>query len=310
MAASRMPETGRLAWCVGLSGQTTEPEYDGLSEYLADANAGASAAVLDAESSSDTVDNLVDGMVTQAGPIADSGAPFEEQLDKISELTEGILKRMNMQAVLVTPDIESMDISDDLCSPLELMLKAAAEGDEPGGQFNLRGAVGRAWYQDLKSNPELKESYTSVGKSFEAQRAFRADWERKKWQVSKQAKIERLLERSTDSEVGEYTTVHMIANEQGRDPAGVRATANIIAECVGRFAKGCVCYCVCLTIASLCPLQRRMSVADGLATLQWSGQCYVFECRFNYQKQREAPCCVAGPTCGGTSLASATTSST
>ena len=51
----------------------------------------------------------------------------------------------------------------------------------------MRGAFGQFWARELAKSPELKSAYADVGKSYSAQRSFRANWAAKEFEAAEAA---------------------------------------------------------------------------------------------------------------------------
>ena len=81
----------------------------------------------------------------------------------------------------------------------------------------MRGAFGQFWARELAKSPELKSAYADVGKSYSAQRSFRANWAAKEFEA---CSAQRIREESVETRAG-LKARHMSAGrifvEEGGD---------------------------------------------------------------------------------------------
>ena len=107
--------------------------------------------------------------------------------------------------------------------------------------FPLQGnPVGYAWSKAVAKDMLLKEDYDRVGKSREAQRAFRMEWCRKQHdRLQSMVKVKKDTFEKIDESVGEYVSIAMIFKAQGGESThaiirkdGLRATVNYVKFCL------------------------------------------------------------------------------
>ena len=184
-------------------------------------------------SSSDASGMSVAEWRVRAEAVMGSGMDRDAQLDQLGELVSSLhsMPRADPAECAYANIIQPEDLK-----PFENLLRQACEDDD--GVFDMRGAVGREWETEVRKNPELKASYKQVGRNYEKQRLFRAEWASNKWKVCKAAKLEEKVQSAKDVSIGCYKTVSYIAGQQGFDASGVRAAQNYVAQCVERFMQG------------------------------------------------------------------------
>ena len=116
--------------------------------------------------------------------------------------------------------------------------KFLSRAERLGGKFDLQGLVGQWWARAKTAGKNLQEAYQAVGKSYAAQRAFRAQW------VSAQLKVEqqkRMRTQSMDtcaSTDARYFAAGRIYVEEGSDDPALEATCNYIQEAIRRAQAG------------------------------------------------------------------------
>jgi hypothetical protein len=101
-----------------------------------------------------------------------------------------------------------------------------AEGAQHG--FNLRNSkLGKAWYQALKNDPELAKEYKALGRSYEAQGAFRKRWAANCAEKIRHERTQTQSRAEADEDVGVYHSLKVIEQLE-HDP---EAAANYAAAC-------------------------------------------------------------------------------
>ena len=119
-------------------------------------------------------------------------------------------------------------------SEKEKLLEAASQDK----CFDMRSTVGGWWMKTLKTDARLAEEYKALGKSYAAQRAFRARWAA---QQAEQCRLERQASQ-TNIEVSEedisYEPLARIAHLEGSGDSGQQAALNYAAKCVELTGKG------------------------------------------------------------------------
>ena len=102
----------------------------------------------------------------------------------------------------------------------------------------MRGAFGQFWARELAKSPELKSAYADVGKSYSAQRSFRANWAAKEFEA---CSAQRIREESVETRAG-LKARHMSAGrifvEEGGDYSSMTAASNYVKTCIDRHNAG------------------------------------------------------------------------
>ena len=128
------------------------------------------------------------------------------------------------------------DDDDATMTEKESFLKDASK---LGGQFDLRKSkVGLMWQAALKKDPQLREAYNAVGKSYAEQRRFRDQWVQREFKAERSRRSMSETHRTTDEIEGEYLAASVIAIGEGSDEAGVEAACNYVSEAIRRHQRG------------------------------------------------------------------------
>ena len=78
------------------------------------------------------------------------------------------------------------------------------------GKFDMRGSVGIKWAAEKKSNPALAAAYSAIGRSYQAQRKFRAEWAARTYSGMKESRIKKDSLMQSDLTMGQYEPFQVI----------------------------------------------------------------------------------------------------
>eukprot|EP00974_Lingulodinium_polyedra_P110015 10642117-Lingulodinium_polyedra.AAC.1 len=68
----------------------------------------------------------------------------------------------------------------------------------------MKGSVGIKWANAKKTSPALAKAYSAVGRSYAAQRNFRAEWVAKTYTNMKETRTKKQSFGQSDSTQGQY----------------------------------------------------------------------------------------------------------
>ena len=122
---------------------------------------------------------------------------------------------------------------------LEQALKVAAI--DLNGVFPTRGAVGSKWNKAKSSDPALAKAYADLGKGYDAQREFRAQWVKKLYQETRERRIRTTTLSETVESRGVYEPFAVIVAKEGGDAAGRQAALNYTVACLRFHQAGRKC---------------------------------------------------------------------
>eukprot|EP00969_Alexandrium_andersonii_P310673 13728236-Alexandrium_andersonii.AAC.1 len=105
----------------------------------------------------------------------------------------------------------------------------------------MRGVVGHHWSKAKESDATLGAAYKECGRSYSAQRQFRADWCAKKYGEIKEKRLKRTSFKRIDSQKGVYEPFNRMVQLEGDGAEGLRAATIYMKKCLANFDKGLKC---------------------------------------------------------------------
>ena len=104
-----------------------------------------------------------------------------------------------------------------------------------GGNFNMHGPLGAMWSR-AKSQPDVAQAYAEViGR--DKQRAFRAEWLKKKYMAKVTTRTQTQGYEQTDFSNGVYRPIQVIFTKEGGDSDAAEATRNLVLMCTALGGK-------------------------------------------------------------------------
>jgi len=106
------------------------------------------------------------------------------------------------------------------------------------GTFDMRGMVGGWWSKDLKGDKDLAAKYKAIGKQYDKQRAFRAEWANEKAVALKEERYNSVTLLEIDEQDATLEPLSVIAQREGGGKAGEIAALNYAAKCIELSSAG------------------------------------------------------------------------
>jgi hypothetical protein len=123
-------------------------------------------------------------------------------------------------------------------SEAELLFEQAVKD---GGKFDLRGCMGGWWVKALKQDPELKKKYSDLGKSYEMQRQFRANWAARQANELREEREMSQTSVDVDEKAVTYQPLSCIWREEGGLAADWGPACRYVAKCISLAESGVTC---------------------------------------------------------------------
>lgn len=120
-------------------------------------------------------------------------------------------------------------------TPKEVALGEAAASTKP---FDMKSTLGTWWAEALRKDPDLKERYKQLGRSYDKQRLFRQQW------CSDQHKALSAERRATqknielDESIGSYEPISIVLKREGGDQAALQATQAYLRNAMRMYQEG------------------------------------------------------------------------
>lgn len=112
--------------------------------------------------------------------------------------------------------------------------KLLSEAVKVEGNFDMKGTIGKLWQQSKSTNPSLAQAYAEVGRSYAAQRSFRAEWARKEFAKVIAEKTYSETSRVTEVSSGTYEPFDCIVDREGGPSrrSSMRAATYYVVACL------------------------------------------------------------------------------
>lgn len=130
-------------------------------------------------------------------------------------------------------DVEPAEVPD---AETEMFWEASSKG-----KFDMKSRVGQIWSKEVLQDKKMRDAYGTVGKGYEAQRRFRADWAAKKFIALKTRREKKEISTQASRARGIHMPIKCIWVKEGKDAAAARATSNYILTCLHYHSKGETC---------------------------------------------------------------------
>lgn len=106
------------------------------------------------------------------------------------------------------------------------------------GKFDLRPTIGGLWSKEIAKSGELKEAYKSLGKSYQAQMAFRVRWAAAKASQLRHERIQSNACLDIDEEGFAYLPISRMVVLEGGDEAAKVAVRNLVCKLIEMQQQG------------------------------------------------------------------------